>query len=113
MKFRSFAILALLFTFAAKAETKTYGLYTWTDGDGSWNYSLVRTTEKHPDKSEIKATSTQSLERIKTRISLLGGGSSIEINPLPVLNLELQLPPSDTIKEFERVCGNSKVHLIR
>jgi hypothetical protein len=95
----------------AHAGGKDWSLYSWVDDDG-WNYSLVRATDQHPDAAAVKTSATHSLEAIKTRMSLLTHGSQIELNPLPVLNLELHLPPGDTVQEFERVCKSSQVTLV-
>ena len=92
---------------------KEWALYTWIDDAGKWSYSLVRCTEQHPDGDQVKTSATHSLEAIKTRMALLQRGSSIQINPLPVLNMELQLPASNTIKEFDRVCAAAQLKLIR
>jgi hypothetical protein len=117
MFFRFFSKLILIATFilvlaqSAFASEKNWALYSWVDGD-QWHYSLVRDTEKHPDATEVKASETKSVEAIKTRISLLSHGSQITLNPLPVLNLELHQPPSDTVKELERVCSSSRLTLV-
>jgi len=117
MAFRFFSTVFFLLSFlyasthVASASDKNWALYSWLD-DGEWRYSLVRDNEKHPDAAEVKASATHSLETIKTRISLLSHGSQVELNPLPVLNLELHLPPSDTVKEFERVCSSSQLTLV-
>jgi hypothetical protein len=100
-------------TLANAGSGKSWALYSWLDDAGHWNYSLVRGSDKHPDGGEVKDAATTSLEKIKTRLSLLERGSSIEINPLPILNMELHAPTGDTIKEFERVCKNSQLTLLK
>lgn len=98
---------------ADSGKGKEWALYSWLDDHGRWNYSLVHGTDKHPDGDEIKEAATTSLEKIKTRMALLERDSIIELNPLPVLNMEMILPPANTLKEFERVCTNSALKLIR
>lgn len=110
-----FALLIAPFAIAhADGEKgKEWALYSWVDDGGKWNYSLVHGTDKHPDGDEVKEAATTSLEKIKTRMGLLERGSVIEINPLPVLNMEMHLPPPNTMKEFERVCTKLALKLIR
>ena len=89
-------------------KRKQWALYSWIENE-QWHYSLIHRTEHHPDDSEVKASATDSIDAIETRISLLQPGSDISLNPLPVLKMELHRPPFTTLKELERVCDNAKI----
>ena len=66
------------------------------------------------DGDEVKEAATTSFQKTKTRMGLLERGSVIEINPLPVLNMEMHLPPpNNAMKEFDRVCTNFALNPIR
>lgn len=90
---------------------KSWALYAWKL-QGRWSYSLIPSTAEHPDRTAVEDSATQSIGAIKTRITLLRRGSIVYINPLPVLDLELTLPPKNTVYEFERVCNDSGLKLI-
>jgi len=92
----------------ASNRAKQWALYSWLE-NGQWQFSLIHRTDHHPDNAEVKASSTNSVDAIESRISLLEAGSDVTLNPLPVLNLELHRPPYTTLKDIQRVCDNSKI----